>query len=98
MPVRLQFRRAVRFSSLLREPRYSVSQVRFFDEASTSQPRSDFGTRHTVGLRSVLNLGLRQFTRDVQPNGGLVLHAETLIGLNADQITIRSEEHTSELQ
>jgi len=88
IPVRLQLRSDVRFSSLLLEPRYSVSQVRFFDEASTSQPRSDFGTRHTVGLRSVLNLGLRQFTRDVQPNGGLVLHAESLIGLNADQITI----------
>src|SRR5690625_5970499 len=33
-------------------------------------------------------MGLRQFTRDVQPNGGLVLQAESVIGLNADQITI----------
>lgn len=92
IPIRIRLQNNVRFSSILFEPQYFLSQVRFLDEELTREPRSEFGTRHTAGFRSVFNIGLRQFTRDVQPNGGVVLHVESRFGLNSDKLTIDTEE------
>lgn len=92
VPVRIQLRSNVRFSSILFEPQYYLTQVRFFDEESTRQARSAYGTRHTVGFRSIFNIGLRQFVRDMQPNSGIVLHVESRFGLNSDAISIDIED------
>lgn len=88
VPVRYRLESNVRFSSILIEPQYFLSQIRFLDRNQTSTALSDFGTRHTVGLRSVLNYRVRQFTRDVQPNSGVVLFAEGRYSLNSDEFTI----------
>lgn len=94
VPVRIQLKSNVRFSSLLFEPQYFLNQVRYFDEISTLQARSEFGTRHTIGFRSVFNLGLRQFVRDMQPNSGVVFYTEGRLGLNSDSIHIDTDEVT----
>lgn len=88
IPIRYRLKSNVRFSSVLVEPQYFLSQARFFKANNRSQDVSDFGTRHTIGLRTVLNLNVRQFTRDVQPNSGWVVYGETRLGLNSDQIDI----------
>lgn len=90
VPIRLRFESNVRFTSLLLEPQYFISQIRFLDAESTSTPLSSFGTRHTLGFRTVYNFRLRQFIRDMQPNSGLVLFAEARYGLNSDEIQIES--------
>lgn len=89
IPIRYRLESNVRFSSILIEPQYFISQIRYLDRNQPSRELSDFGTRHTVGLRSILNYRVRQFTRDVQPNSGLVLFAEGRYGLNSDEFTIR---------
>jgi hypothetical protein len=91
VPIRLRFESNVRFTSLLMEPQYFISQIRFLDAENTSTPLSAFGTRHTLGFRTVYNFMLRQFIRDVQPNSGLVLFAEARYGLNSDEIQIESD-------
>ncbi len=88
VPIRIRLESNVRFSSVLVEPQYYISQIRFVDPFRESTPVSEFGTRHTIGLRSVLNYRVRQFSRDVQPNSGLALFAEGRYGLNSDQIEI----------
>lgn len=90
VPYRYVIESNARFSSLLIEPQYILSQLRFLDPFNSSIAYSDFGTRHTVGLRNVFNFRLRQFTRDVQPNRGLVLFAEGRYGLNSDQIELNT--------
>lgn len=90
-PVRLRLESNVRFTSLLLEPQYFISQIRFLDAETTSTSLSEFGTRHTIGFRTVFNYRLRQFIRDVQPNSGLVLFAEARYGLNSDEIQIESD-------
>ncbi len=96
MPVRFRLKSNARFTSFLVEPQYFLSNIRFLDPAQTSQSLSEFGTRHTVGLRSVLNLNLRQFTRDLQPNSGWVFFAEGRYGLNSDQIQITTDQFSIE--
>lgn len=91
VPVRLRFESNVRFTSLLLEPQYFISQIRFLDAENTSSPISEFGTRHTAGFRSIFNFRLRQFIRDVQPNSGLVLFVEGRYGLNSDEIQIEND-------
>ncbi|MCC5940525.1 MAG: PD40 domain-containing protein [Balneolaceae bacterium] len=88
VPVRYRLQSNVRFSSILIEPQYFISQIRFVDPFRESTPVSEFGTRHTIGLRSVFNYRVRQFIRDFQPNSGLVLFAEGRYGLNSDSINI----------
>ncbi|TVR18403.1 MAG: hypothetical protein EA391_02360 [Balneolaceae bacterium] len=88
VPIRFRLESNVRFSSILVEPQYFVSQIRFVDPFRESSPVSEFGTRHTIGLRSVFNYRVRQFIRDFQPNSGLVLFAEARYGLNDDTINI----------
>ncbi len=92
MPVRLRLESNARFSSVLFEPQYFLSQIRFLDAEQTHREVSDFGTRHTIGMRSVLNIGIRQYMRDVQPNSGLVLFGEGRYGLNSDEIQIRDRQ------
>ncbi|TVQ66349.1 MAG: hypothetical protein EA360_05805 [Balneolaceae bacterium] len=94
VPVRIRFDSNARFSSLLIEPQYYLSQIRFLDAADTGRELSGFGTRHTIGLRSVLNLNVRQFRRDLQPNSGWVFFAETRYGLNSDELEIDGGRYT----
>lgn len=89
VPIRYRLESNVRFSSILIEPQYFISQIRYLDRDQPSRELSDFGTRHTIGMRSVLNYRVRQFTRDIQPNSGIVLFAEGRYGLNSDEFTIR---------
>tara|TARA_R100001143_G_scaffold63592_1_gene73061 strand:+ start:2789 stop:5707 length:2919 start_codon:yes stop_codon:yes gene_type:complete len=89
VPIRYRLESNARFSSFLIEPQYFLSQIRFLDRNNPTDTLSEFGTRHTVGLRSVLNYRIRQFTRDVQPNSGVVFFAEARVGLNCDEFTIR---------
>jgi hypothetical protein len=88
VPFRIYLDRNARFSSLLLEPQYYMSQLRFLNIENSSESISDFGTRHTLGFRTVLNLNLRQFRRDVQPNRGWVLFGETRYDLNRDEFQI----------
>ena len=94
IPIPIRLESNARFTSLLFEPQYFLSQVRFLDAVNTSEAVSDFGTRHTVGLRSVVNYNVRQFTRDVQPNSGWVFFAEGRYGLNRDEIQIETGEQS----
>jgi len=93
VPFRYRLESNVRFSSILFEPQYFLSQIRFLDRNQPSTELSDFGTRHTIGMRSILNYRVRQFTRDVQPNSGLILFAEGRYGLNSDQFEIRNNRY-----
>lgn len=91
IPFRFRFESNARFTSLLLEPQYFLSNIRFLNPADTGQAFSEFGIRHTAGLRSVLNLNLRQFTRDVQPNSGWSFFSEARYGLNSDDFEIITE-------
>jgi len=88
IPIPIRFRSNARFSSLLIEPQYFLTRQRFFSAVNTTDAVSEFGIRHTIGLRTVANINVRQFIRDVQPNSGLVLYAEGRQGLNSDLIEI----------
>lgn len=88
VPARIRLESNARFSSVLFEPQYFISQIRFLDAEQTNREVSGFGTRHTIGLRSVLNIGIRQYIRDVQPNSGVVLFGEGRYGLNSDELQI----------
>lgn len=92
MPIPIYIRRNARFSSFYIEPQYFLNQFRFYDPNASSAALSDFSFRHEVGLRSVLNLRLRQFTRDVQPNSGWSIYAEARQALNSDSFNISSEQ------
>ena len=92
VPFRYYLERNTRFTSLLVEPQFFVNQLRFLNPGSTSQAYSDFGTRHTLGLRTVFNYNIRQFIRDVQPNAGWIFFTESRYGLNQTSLDIQSEE------
>jgi hypothetical protein len=92
IPFRYYLERNARFSSLLVEPQFFINQLRFLNPNSTSRAYSDFGTRHTLGLRTVFNYNVRQFTRDVQPNAGWVFFTESRYGLNRTSLNVQSEE------
>jgi hypothetical protein len=94
IPIPIRFRSNARFSSLLIEPQYFLTRQRFFSTVNTTDAVSEFGTRHTVGLRTVANIHVRQFIRDVQPNSGLVIYAEGRQGLNSDLIEIDAGENS----
>ena len=88
IPIPIRLRSNARFSSFLIEPQYFLTRQRFFSAVNTADAVSEFGTRHTIGLRTVANINIRQYIRDVQPNSGLVLYAEGRQGLNSDRIEI----------
>ncbi|MGF1670168.1 MAG: TolB family protein, partial [Balneolaceae bacterium] len=82
IPFRLLLERNSRFSSLTVRPKYELTQLKFFDIGSSNRSLSNFSTIHSVGLTVVFNYRLRQFIRNVQPNAGWVLYAQTEIDLN----------------
>lgn len=90
IPIPIRFRSNARFSSFLIEPQYFLTRQRFYNAVNTTDAVSEFGTRHTIGLRTVANINVRQFIRDVQPNSGFVFYAEGRQGLNSDLIEIDS--------
>lgn len=92
VPIPLTFESNTRFTSLFIEPKYSVAQIRFLDPEQSSEPVSDFSTRHTLGLQTIFNWRIRQFTRDVQPNAGWAFFAEGRQALNIDEFTIETEQ------
>lgn len=92
IPIPLTFESNTRFTSLFFKPRYSVSQIRFLNPDQSSEPVSDFGTRHTLGFQSIFNWRIRQFTRDVQPNAGWAFFLEGRQALNKDQFNIETEQ------
>lgn len=92
IPVPVRFESNARFTSFLIEPQYFLQQTRFLDPAQTSTAFSEFGTRHTVGIRSVFNIRLRQFTRDVQPNSGWTFFTESRYGLNQQELEITTDQ------
>ncbi len=94
VPVPIRLESNARFTSMLLEPQYFLTRVRFLDADNTAQSASEFGTRHTVGFRTVFNYRMRQFTRDVQPNSGWSFFAEGRYGLNRDEIQIESGPHS----
>ncbi|MEX0905428.1 MAG: hypothetical protein WD604_10765 [Balneolaceae bacterium] len=87
IPIRIRLESNARFSSLLFEPEYSVAQIRFLNPDSASETYSDFATRHTLRLWNVFSFGLRQFTRDIQPNRGMTIFTDSRIDLNRDEIS-----------
>jgi hypothetical protein len=91
IPIPIRFRSNARFSSFFVEPQYFLTRLRFFSAVNTNDAASEFGTRHTIGLRTVANIRVRQYVRDVQPNSGFVLYAEGRQGLNSDRIEIETE-------
>jgi hypothetical protein len=92
VPIPLVLESNTRFTSLFIEPKYSVSQIRFLDPEHSSDPVSDFGTRHTVGFRTFFNWRVRQFIRDVQPNAGWVFFIEGRQALNKDEFMIETDQ------
>ncbi len=92
IPIPIRLESNARFSSVLFEPQYFISQIRFLDAEQTTRDVSGFGTRHTIGLRTVLNIGIRQYIRDMQPNSGWVLFGEGRYGLNSDNLQIRDRQ------
>lgn len=92
VPIPLTLENNARFTSLYFEPQYFVSQIRFLDPNHDSSPVSEFGTRHTLGFRTVFNWNIRRFIRDVQPNSGWAFFAEVRHGLNKDQLTIETDQ------
>ena len=90
VPFRYVLEQNTRFSSFLVEPEFSIRQVRFKNFNDASQPISEYEQPlYTLGLNTTLNLGLRQHTRDVQPNRGLQLFTQTRYGLNSSEFSLQ---------
>jgi len=90
VPFRYRLEQNTRFSSFLVEPEFSVRQIRFKNFDDASQPVSEYEQPlYTLGLNTTLNLGLRQHTRDVQPNRGLQLFTQTRYGLNSSEFSLQ---------
>ncbi|MCH8548331.1 MAG: hypothetical protein LAT80_05600 [Balneolaceae bacterium] len=91
IPMTLRLENNPRTTSFLFEPQYFINQTRYLDPFRSSNALSEYATRHTVGLRTVFNLRLRQFFRDVQPNSGWVFFTEGRYGLNEAPFQINLE-------
>lgn len=96
IPVHYYLERNARFSSLLIEPQYFINQLRFLNPDNSSRSYSEFGTRHTVGLRTVLNLNIRRLTRDIQPSAGWSFFTESRLGLNRAKLDIQTDRFETE--
>lgn len=92
VPIPLRLEANTRFTSLFFEPKYSVAQIRFLNPDQSSEPVSDFATRHTLGFQTVFNWKLRQFIRDVQPNAGWSFFIEGRQALNKDEFMIETDQ------
>lgn len=90
VPFRYRLEQNTRFSSFVIEPEFSARQIRFNNFDDASQPISEYDQPlYTLGLNTTLNLGLRQYSRDVQPNRGVQLFTQTRYGLNSSEYTLR---------
>lgn len=83
IPIRFYFERGPRFSSLTIRPEYRLSAVRFYRLRPSDVPLTNYDTIHSIGVSSVLNLRLRQYTRDLQPNAGFTFFAQADADLNS---------------
>lgn len=91
VPFRYRIEQNTRFSSFLIEPEFSVFQTRFNAFNDASESISEFSDpQYTPGLNTVLSLGLRQHTRDLQPNRGIQFYTQTRYGLNSSPFTIQT--------
>ncbi|MFU8811436.1 MAG: hypothetical protein ACNA78_00640 [Balneolaceae bacterium] len=88
LPFVVRLEQNARFSSLFIEPEYILSQLKFRSSFDSRNEFSDFATQHTVGLSTNVNINLRQFVRDVQPNTGLSFFTQTRVGLNRADLSI----------
>jgi len=96
IPFRYRLEQNTRFSSFLIEPEFSARQLRFSDINDATRLYSEYEQPlYTLGLNTTLNLGLRQNTRDVQPNRGLQLFTQTRLGLNSSEFSLQLSEGRS---
>jgi hypothetical protein len=90
VPFRYRLEQNTRFSSFIVEPEFSVTQVRFTDFNDATLLISEYEKPlYTLGFNTTLSLGLRQHTRDVQPNRGLQLFTQTRYGLNSSEFSLQ---------
>lgn len=94
VPIPIRLEQNSRFSSLFFEPEYILSRRTFRDRQDARISYSDATTLHTVGLSTTFNFGIRQFTRDVQPNRGVRLFTQTRYGLNDADFTLELPNET----
>lgn len=88
-PFLIRLNQNTRFSSLFIRPEYSLSQLKFRGFNDARETFSEFSTpRHTLGLTTNFNFGLRQFTRDMQPNSGISFFTQSRIGLNDSEFIV----------
>ncbi|MEX0661572.1 MAG: hypothetical protein WEA58_09090 [Balneolaceae bacterium] len=90
IPFQFRLEQNTRFSSLFFEPEYLLTQRSFRNPNDATQGYSDFKTLHTLGVNTTFNVGVRQFTRDIQPNKGLQIFTQTRYGLNKSGFTLSS--------
>lgn len=86
VPFRYRFEQNVRTTSLLVEPEYSVRRLQFARLSDARKKQSNAVIQHTIGLKTTLNLRLKQNRRDVQPNSGMVLFTQLRSRLNEEEI------------
>ncbi len=97
VPFRYRIEQNTRFSSFLIEPEFSVFQTRFTEFDDAASPISSYGRPlYRPGLNTVLNLGLRQHTRDIQPNRGVQLFTQLRYGLNSSPFTLQLPDGSAE--
>lgn len=90
VPFQFRLEQNTRFSSLFIGPEYLLTQRSFRNPNDATQAYSNFKTLHTLGLNTTLNIGIRQFRRDVQPNSGIRLFTQTRHGLNESGFTLNA--------
>ena len=75
IPVPVVLEQNTRYSSFHFEPEFRFSRVRLFNP--NNQPFTNFVNKYTINLFAAFQYRLQQNIRDVQPNTGMVLFAET---------------------
>ena len=88
-PFRFLLERNARFSSVTIRPKYEFTQLKFFQLNSTSL--SDFSNIHSAGLTVTFNYRLRQFIRNIQPNAGWIVYAQSEVDLNGSDFNFKSD-------
>jgi hypothetical protein len=94
VPFVYTFRRNTRLTSLRLRPEYEITRIRFFSPDSPQDPLTEFGSLHSLGLSTVFNYRLRQFTRDFQPNAGWIFFAQTSYDLNSHTFNFDHANHS----
>lgn len=88
LPFRFLLERNARFSSLTVRPKYEFTQLKFFQLNSGSL--SDFSNIHSGGITVTFNYRLRQFIRNIQPNAGWIIYAQSEVDLNGSDFNFNS--------